>query len=383
MIIESKIEVAASPALVWRALTDGRELRLWAGDMAHIDLERGGQLAVQGGVAPLGGLQAVIEAIDPRERLIFRWAEREQPCRVEWIVSPIPQGGWSNAIYSEVTVRLGPDVEDTDWTWRTVWSLWLRALRAWCERGETRIRVNGTDDDPGVEERITIRASVQQIWPYLSDPERVKSWFHEPLGREIERVEERWIRYQWPEDDSHVTWRVVATGEGTCDVIVQHPLKTSLAFPYRVGWKDYLVELSYRGGRPRIVQTIHVNAPPDRVWPYLSTRKGMESWWSSITAFRPGLGGYVEMAEHGAIEFGDIVEWEPNRRMAFLWREKGEALMATAPLKVTVLLVAEEEGTRVLLYDEGFEHLPESIFRGYQLGWAVGEELERLANVWA
>ncbi|NMP23953.1 SRPBCC domain-containing protein [Sulfobacillus harzensis] len=379
--------MAVAPKLAWRALTDARELRLWAADAADMELNSGGPVAIRGGVAPRGEILGDIQDVERDTRLAFVWAIDGHRTPVEWIVSSLPQGGWSNVVYTEVTVRqdLGPDDEDSDWTWRTLWSLWLRALRAWCERGETRIAVDSNQEGQVVIERIAIRASAAEIWPYLSEPERVKRWFHEELGPEIRRLEGQRITYQWPEPgmESEVTWSLVCTDENISEVVVQHALPKPSGFPYRVGWKDYLVELSYQGGRPRIAQTIHVDAPPERVWPYLSTREGMESWWSSITEFRPGLGGYVQMQEHGSIESGDIVEWEPNRRMAFLWREADHSLMVDAPLKITILLVPEDGGTRVILYDEGFERLPESILRGYQLGWAIGEELERLAKALA
>lgn len=329
----------------------------------------GGHISLHGGVTPYGTLDGVVRTLTTGEEFSFDWEGNHALSRVTVAIRPMPQGGWSNAIFTEVVVSqdLGSTVESEDeqWARQTSWGLWLKALRAWSERGEVVPGPAVSESDATVVERIRIRRPAALIWPYLVDPVYRDRWFHEPLGPEVSRVEGVEVTYLWPEPGmaSTVTWSLRALDDDHCEVTIRHPLPKPGGFAYHVGWSDYLAALSYEGGRPRIVQSVSIAASPAKIWPYLSTREGMEAWWPSLTAFRAGLGGYVEMQEHGTVESGEIVIWEPERRMGFLWREADNAAMAQAPLRVVMELEAMGDGnTRVTVTQDGFENLPPLLF---------------------
>jgi uncharacterized protein YndB with AHSA1/START domain len=84
--------LAATPASVWRALTDPAELERWLAVSAELELRLGGRVELQ-----LGGDTAVGEILrfDPPAQLAFSWHES------------------SGAFSSRVDIRLSPDGDGT------------------------------------------------------------------------------------------------------------------------------------------------------------------------------------------------------------------------------------------------------------------------------
>jgi uncharacterized protein YndB with AHSA1/START domain len=85
--IERSVHIGASPAKVWRALTEADLLARWFGERMTVDLRVGGELTlhwdVPADVRPedeicYGTFRAVITEIEPERVLAFRWALRAE-----------------------------------------------------------------------------------------------------------------------------------------------------------------------------------------------------------------------------------------------------------------------------------------------------------------
>jgi uncharacterized protein YndB with AHSA1/START domain len=97
--IERELILPASPARVWRALTDADQLAAWFGTRASVDLRPGGSVTftwdVPGSSAAAHHNRGVIEVVDPPRRFAFRWhsGPEDQPMTlVDFTLEAHPQG---------------------------------------------------------------------------------------------------------------------------------------------------------------------------------------------------------------------------------------------------------------------------------------------------
>jgi uncharacterized protein YndB with AHSA1/START domain len=97
-VIEKTLELEASPADVWRALTDPTEIAGWFGDSAELDLQVGGEGWF--GWESHGRFAVRVEEFEPITRFAWRWARKAdvplaevRSTLVEWTLIPKEDGG--------------------------------------------------------------------------------------------------------------------------------------------------------------------------------------------------------------------------------------------------------------------------------------------------
>jgi len=96
--IEKRLEFAASPERVWKAISDPTEIAQWFGDRAELDLRPGGEGCF---IWDKHGHFAVrVEVVEPPHRLSWRWARKPnvaidegESTLVEWVLRERPGGG--------------------------------------------------------------------------------------------------------------------------------------------------------------------------------------------------------------------------------------------------------------------------------------------------
>jgi uncharacterized protein YndB with AHSA1/START domain len=147
-----------------------------------------------------------------------------------------------------------------------------------------------------------------------------------------------------------------------------------------------------------IRRSVHIAAPPERVWQEFTTPERFRAWFGGridlgdgrtgheVTRFEPGLGGYVETDagewNHERLVFGGrIVAWDPPRELTFEndWRGHG---WAASPL-FTFRLTPALGGTLVELFSHGFERVGPSgrdDVLGFENGWTA-RHLARLREI--
>jgi uncharacterized protein YndB with AHSA1/START domain len=136
---------------------------------------------------------------------------------------------------------------------------------------------------------------------------------------------------------------------------------------------------------PTVRMSVHIEAPPDRVWALVSTPEGVRQWFTRQT-FEPRPGGRLEMhVDYGVPTTitGRVTVFEPMERLAFTWHEHEEG-REPWPLDtlVTLTLAPNGTGTQVTLEHSGFEALPAAIamqeYEGHVTGWQRANALEEL-----
>ena len=98
--IERELILPVPPTRVWTALTQADQLSAGFGTQATIDLRPGGEVIFtwDGSTGPSGTNRGVIEAVEPPNRLAFRWRSSpdgpdDQPMtRVEFTLHAHPEG---------------------------------------------------------------------------------------------------------------------------------------------------------------------------------------------------------------------------------------------------------------------------------------------------
>lgn len=141
----------------------------------------------------------------------------------------------------------------------------------------------------------------------------------------------------------------------------------------------------------KVRRSIHIKAPPGRVWEAFTSKSQMDVWWGAtdgtpeagtsrgqwLLAYEPRVGGRIEMAvtwDGARVSFGGAIkvfapgeeltfenDWLPNRGWA-------------APTLVTLRLTEALSGTLVELFHHGFERTGGDVgsaHAGYEEGWGM------------
>lgn len=110
-----------------------------------------------------------------------------------------------------------------------------------------------------------------------------------------------------------------------------------------------------------IYKEVIIAAPPERVWPLISTTEGLRRWWGASIELEAKAGGRCE--ERGAVDGrpymlrGVVSTWEPPRRIVLSLQHVAGAAM---PIDSTIAIELRQvdAGTRVLVT----HHLHEPAF---------------------
>jgi uncharacterized protein YndB with AHSA1/START domain len=132
---------------------------------------------------------------------------------------------------------------------------------------------------------------------------------------------------------------------------------------------------------PPVVKTVTVRRPPETAFRLFTER--LDSWWPlervhtgpdpRSCAFETRVGGrlFERAADGTETPWGEVLAWEPPRRVAFSWIV-GPA--ATAPQHIDVSFNAIADGTEVTLRHSGWEALGAegaALRERYNKGWVL------------
>lgn len=141
----------------------------------------------------------------------------------------------------------------------------------------------------------------------------------------------------------------------------------------------------------KVRRSIHIAAPPSRIWREFGSKERMDFWWGKIRdkpvagqpngqflrVYEPRLGGYIEMEvdmDGQPGRYGGVItifdkdreltfenDWVPNQGWA-------------KPTHITVRLTPALGGTLVELFHHGFERTGPAAaadHAGYEQGWGM------------
>ncbi len=175
---EHRLQLAATPERVFRALTDPTELAAWFAERVDVSAVAGGPFRFWGRFTL--GAQAEAEAdqrlvrIEPDRELAFSWRLYGVPTEVAWALEADGDAG------SKITVRHRVDgdlamprpKELVDDYWRLV----TGNLMSHVAGGEGIFRPDFTDPAPEVRLSLYIAAPPAKVFRTLLDPESVQRW---------------------------------------------------------------------------------------------------------------------------------------------------------------------------------------------------------------
>ncbi len=128
---------------------------------------------------------------------------------------------------------------------------------------------------------------------------------------------------------------------------------------------------------------VTVEVPPEEAFALFTEDIGL--WWKRDTPYwndrerglsiriEPEVGGrFIEahdLETGDGLEVGRVTAWEPGRRLALTWTQRGWPEGAFTQLEIT--FEPAGDGTRVRLEHTGFEQVPGALefVGGYDAGW--------------
>jgi uncharacterized protein YndB with AHSA1/START domain len=123
-----------------------------------------------------------------------------------------------------------------------------------------------------------------------------------------------------------------------------------------------------------ITAEVHIDAPPERVFPYFTEPGAMVRWMGDFARLRPTAGGEFAVDIRGVPVRGRYLEVEPPHRLLISWGHAGSDRLPPGASRLGVRLHLAGGGTRVEIRHSG---LPEPEATGHAAGWR--HFLDRLA----
>jgi uncharacterized protein YndB with AHSA1/START domain len=116
-----------------------------------------------------------------------------------------------------------------------------------------------------------------------------------------------------------------------------------------------------------ITASVHVDAPPERVYEYFTRPEAIVSWMGEYALLEAEPGGQFVLDIKGAPVRGRFLELDPPRRLLISWGYSGSGRLPPGASTVEVRLTADRGGTRVELQHRD---LPPGERPGHASGWA-------------
>jgi uncharacterized protein YndB with AHSA1/START domain len=126
-------------------------------------------------------------------------------------------------------------------------------------------------------------------------------------------------------------------------------------------------------GTEPVRATVHIDAPPERVYAYFTRPEAIIAWMGDYAAIEAKPGGRFDLDIKGVPVRGRFLDLDPPHRVTISWGYAGSEVLPPGASTVEVRLIADNGGTRVEL-----EHrdLPPGQRPGHVSGW--GHYLARL-----
>ena len=169
-----------SPARVFQALTDEKELRAWFAEQVKIESKKGGAYQFWG-KATLGApkepdASQVLTAFEPGKRLAYGWKVHGLSSEVSYALSPGEKPDTTklelrHAVKGQLPFRSPKNVIDD------VWKLNFANLKEHLKgRPGSVVLADFTSSKPEVRSAIEIAAPPAKVWRALLEPELMNKW---------------------------------------------------------------------------------------------------------------------------------------------------------------------------------------------------------------
>lgn len=121
-----------------------------------------------------------------------------------------------------------------------------------------------------------------------------------------------------------------------------------------------------------VVQTVDVQAPPDRVFALWTEPDQLVQWWPEAARFEPRVGGEVHLEFPQGHVSGEVTRFEPPNAIGFTWIRSD---FPDYPTQIDVSITDLGGGrSRIELVHSGWEALPPDYVEQWKpihdAGWA-------------
>jgi uncharacterized protein YndB with AHSA1/START domain len=123
-----------------------------------------------------------------------------------------------------------------------------------------------------------------------------------------------------------------------------------------------------------VTATIHIDAPPEKVWEYFTQPGALVRWMGEYALAEAQPGGRFAVDIQGVPVRGRFLSLDAPRRLLIGWGHAGSDQLPPGTSTVEVRLTPDGSGTRV---DLEHRDLPPALQPGHAAGWA--HYLARLA----
>ena len=120
-------------------------------------------------------------------------------------------------------------------------------------------------------------------------------------------------------------------------------------------------------GAEPVAASVHINAPPERVYEYFTRPRALLSWMGESAVLDPRPGGRFDLEVKGAPVRGRYLRLDPPHRLLISWGYAGSDRLPPGASTVEIRLTAVGGGTRV---DLEHRDLPAAERPGHATGWA-------------
>ena len=115
-----------------------------------------------------------------------------------------------------------------------------------------------------------------------------------------------------------------------------------------------------------VTAAVHIDAPPERVYEYLTRPEAIVSWMGDYALLDVRPGGRFHLDIKGAPVRGRFLHLDPPHRLVISWGYPGSGRLPPEASTVEIRLTADSGGTRVELIHRD---LPAAERPGHASGW--------------
>lgn len=263
--VEVQVTIDASPQDVYKALTDGEQLKHWFAEHADVSLEDS-RFEFWGRLTPgaPGKEDAQHKLLSSQMgELKFEWEFRGQPSTV--FIEFHEEGPHTQLNLTHFGL---PTRQDGQYAVADFWALSMENLRAWVERSEVGLRCDFSSIQVGeIQLDVDIDASPERLFQILTNPVDLKKYIGdnpvvEPkVGGEysfgwgngptkiLDIQPDEKLSYAWEfpqEPDTVVTWRLEGSAGRTRLTLVHSGFAPGRNMEdYQIGWMHFLNRMKF------------------------------------------------------------------------------------------------------------------------------------------
>lgn len=116
-----------------------------------------------------------------------------------------------------------------------------------------------------------------------------------------------------------------------------------------------------------LVREIHIDAPPETVFGFLTEPEKMVKWMGIEATFEARPGGLYRVNVNGEdVARGEVVEVTPPRRVVYSWGWEGGDVLPPGGSRIEITLEEEDGGTHLRMVHSG---IPTRMVAPHGEGW--------------